>query len=123
EVDVEPQPGARLAAVGGDVVERRAAIDAGLALAEHVEVGAVEDEDDVGHGRFLRNGPSIEGMIVREKSRRRFFSGQPPVTLMWRETAGRLVRRSMTKSCPLGLRPIASSMARASSSLPSELRS
>ena len=48
---------------------------------------------------------------------------QPPVTLMWRETAGRLVRRSMMKSWPFGLRPIASSMACDSSSLPSEARS
>src|SRR5258708_5443967 len=28
----------------------------------------------------------------------------PPVTLMWRDTAGRLWRRSMMKSWPLGLR-------------------
>jgi hypothetical protein len=40
----------------------------------------------------------------------------PPVTLMWRATAGRLVRRSMTKSCPLGLRAIAASMAARSGS-------
>ena len=40
---------------------------------------------------------------------------QPPVTLMWRPTAGRLVRRSMMKSWPLGLRAIASSMASISS--------
>ena len=33
---------------------------------------------------------------------------QPPVTLMWRDSAGRLWRRSMTKSWPLGLREIAS---------------
>src|SRR6185437_5300803 len=32
----------------------------------------------------------------------------PPVTLMWRDTAGRLWRRSMMKSWPLGLRAIAS---------------
>ena len=36
---------------------------------------------------------------------------QPPVTLIWRETAGSRRRRSMTKSWPLGLRPMASSMA------------
>ena len=35
----------------------------------------------------------------------------PPVTLIWRATAGRLWRRSMMKSWPLGLRAIASSMA------------
>jgi hypothetical protein len=35
----------------------------------------------------------------------------PPVTLMWRASAGRRWRRSMMKSWPLGLREIASSMA------------
>ncbi len=32
---------------------------------------------------------------------------QPPVTLMCLATAGRCDRRSMTKSCPLGFKPIA----------------
>jgi len=36
---------------------------------------------------------------------------QPPVTLMWRATAGRFARRSMTKSWPFGFSSIASSMA------------
>ena len=36
---------------------------------------------------------------------------QPPVTLIWRDSAGRRWRRSITKSWPLGLRPIASSIA------------
>jgi hypothetical protein len=36
---------------------------------------------------------------------------QPPVTLMCRDSAGRLWRRSMMKSWPLGLRVMASSMA------------
>jgi hypothetical protein len=35
----------------------------------------------------------------------------PPVTLMWRDNAGRWWRRSITKSWPLGLRVIASSIA------------
>ena len=35
----------------------------------------------------------------------------PPVTLMWRLSAGRLWRRSMMKSWPLGLREMASTMA------------
>src|SRR5207237_2390306 len=44
----------------------------------------------------------------------------PPVTFMWRGTAGVWCRRSMMKSCPLGLRLIASAMdssRRASSAL------
>src|SRR3954467_3549494 len=48
---------------------------------------------------------------------------QPPVTLMWRGSAGPLWRRSIMKSCPLGLRVIASSIAASSRSLPSEARS
>ncbi len=48
---------------------------------------------------------------------------QPPVTLMWRGTAGPLWRRSMMKSWPLGLRAIASVMARSSTSSLSEARS
>ena len=36
---------------------------------------------------------------------------QPPVTLICRARAGRLWRRSITKSWPLGLRVIASSIA------------
>ena len=42
----------------------------------------------------------------------------PPVTLMWRATAGCFVRRSMTKSWPLGLREIASRWPPSSSSSP-----
>ena len=45
EVDLEPERLAGLPAVLLDVVERLAAIDPGLALAEHIEVGTVEDED------------------------------------------------------------------------------
>src|SRR5258706_580714 len=49
--------------------------------------------------------------------------GQPPVSDIWRETAGRLCLRSMTKSCPLGLRPIASSMAASIAASSDEARS
>src|SRR5689334_20384293 len=48
---------------------------------------------------------------------------QPPVTLMWRLTLGRLWRRSMMKSCPLGFCPMARSIAAPSSALSGELRS
>ena len=44
-------------------------------------------------------------------------AGQPPVTLIWRETAGAVRRRSITKSWPFGFRVIASRIA--SSSRPS----
>ena len=47
----------------------------------------------------------------------------PPVTLIWRATAGRLWRRSMMKSCPLGLRAIASRIAASSVSSLSDWRS
>ena len=49
-------------------------------------------------------------------------SAYPPVTLMWRLSAGRAWRRSMMKSCPLGLRAIASVIACSSSVLFSEAR-
>ena len=48
---------------------------------------------------------------------------QPPVTLMWRGTAGPVWRRSMMKSWPLGLRAIASVIAWSSTSSLSEARS
>ncbi len=48
---------------------------------------------------------------------------QPPVTLMWRATAGFFERRSMMKSWPLGLREIASSMARDNSASSLDARS
>lgn len=53
----------------------------------------------------------------------RHVMNQPPVTLICRDTDGRLVRRSITKSWPFGLRLIASSTASATNSLPSEARS
>src|SRR6185312_2401284 len=48
---------------------------------------------------------------------------QPPVTLIWRTTAGWVCRRSMMKSWPLGLRRIASWIAASSSSSLSLARS
>ena len=48
---------------------------------------------------------------------------QPPVTLMWRLTLGRLCRRSMMKSWPFGFSPIARSIAASSSSLSADARS
>src|SRR5215472_6851128 len=53
----------------------------------------------------------------------RDFVDYPPVTLIWRATAGRWCRRSMTKSWPLGLRAMAASMAANNGSLASEARS
>src|SRR2546423_1585269 len=54
-----------------------------------------------------------------EMNTRSQCGGQPPVSDICRATAGRLCRRSMMKSCPLGLRAIASSIA--ASSTPSSL--
>src|SRR3978361_1808882 len=48
---------------------------------------------------------------------------QPPVTLMWRLTLGRLCLRSMMKSWPLGFRPMARSIAVASRPSSAEARS
>src|SRR5262245_62668688 len=64
---------------------------------------------------------------VRRRCRRGFAFPRkqvdyPPVTLIWRATAGRWWRRSMMKSWPLGLRPIASSIAAMSRSLASDAR-
>src|SRR5690606_11171850 len=48
---------------------------------------------------------------------------QPPVTLIWRGTAGAARRRSMTKSWPLGLRWMASRIAASSVASLSDCRS
>src|SRR5690606_23664624 len=64
----------------------------------------------------------VYAKMQKGKSIRLLPERYPPVTLIWRETAGRRVRRSMTKSWPFGLRPIASSIAAESSSFPSEAR-
>ena len=84
----------------------------------------------------LRRDAGIDGCTVlrapaarpRSRPRRRrsasgWRSGHPPVTLIWRATAGRLWRRSMMKSWPLGLRSIASRIAASSASSPSDWRS
>src|SRR5215208_1398514 len=67
--------------------------------------------------------PSAVGKIVDASVLNRPEKRQPPVTLMWRASAGALWRRSIMKSCPLGLRVIASSIAASSRSLPSDARS
>src|SRR3954466_13724060 len=45
---------------------------------------------------------------------------QPPVTLMWRLTLGRLWRRPMMKAWPFGFRPMARSIAADNRSLSAE---
>ncbi len=45
EIDREPELGAGRLAIRFDRGERLAAIDAGLALAERVEIGTVQDEN------------------------------------------------------------------------------
>src|SRR5262252_4449495 len=52
--------------------------------------------------------PSCERLMVAWE---RNVADHPPVTDMCRATAGFFVRRSMMKSCPFGLREMASSMA------------
>ena len=61
--------------------------------------------------------------IERRAERSSGVAAQPPVMLMWRPTAGRLGRRSMMKSCPLGLRLIASTIACSNAVIASEARS
>ena len=103
---------------------------------EHEPVAA-ERHDDVGllAASTCRNGSrsSAKRLLRRlglrgdkRDPRRRPASeggGHPPVTLMWRDTAGRLWRRSMMKSCPFGLRAIASRIAASTASSLSDCRS
>ena len=69
-----------------------------------------------GHARtgHARTGHARAPKCASPQCRR---AGQPPVTLIWRETAGAVRRRSITKSWPFGFRVIASRIA--SSSRPS----
>ncbi len=56
--------------------------------------------------------PSIGSLLIRKGNiGGRGRQPQPPVTLIWRLTLGRLCRRSMMKSWPFGLRPMARSIA------------
>ena len=64
-----------------------------------------------------------QGQFVARKALIRHRKFQPPVTLMWRLTLGRLWRRSMMKSWPFGFRPMARSIAAESRSLSAEARS
>ena len=101
---------------------------------EH-EAVASERDDDIG---VLGHHTGIAGAQLRHRLLRYFGLGRddgdpgvgarrrgcahPPVTLIWRATAGRLWRRSMMKSWPFGLRPIASPIAATSASSPSDWR-
>ena len=74
EIDLQPEPRAGLLAVGLDVGQRLAAIDARLALAEHIEVGTVQDENRLqytetfaGAAAGRRAGPSIVGLSAARK--------------------------------------------------------
>src|SRR4029453_6461141 len=63
----------------------------------------------------LQAGDDQRRRRLRASGADRVRENQPPVTLMWRATAGALWRRSMRKSWPLGLRLIASWIAASSS--------
>src|SRR5439155_5136600 len=103
------------------------------------EAVAAERHDDVGILRLDRTvamAQLVERLLrrlalggdksypqgARGFSPRRQLGGHPPVTLIWRATAGRLWRRSMMKSCPFGLRLIASRIAASSGSSLSDCR-
>src|SRR3954453_2433346 len=65
---------------------------------------------DAAYGRRRQRADEIHREPARRAASLGGVTGEPPVTLMGGETAGRL-RRSMMKSWPLGLREIASSIA------------
>ena len=50
ELDRKPELSPHPPAVGFDLGERLAAVDLGLALAEQIEIGSVQDDDDRAHG-------------------------------------------------------------------------
>jgi deoxyribodipyrimidine photo-lyase len=78
-----------------NVSHRVATIDFRLALAQQVQIGAVEDENRLGHGRFFRKSwaflvPSVLGLVksMRAKLQPVFFWQPAPIcfgmtTLVW----------------------------------------
>src|SRR6187549_2495146 len=122
-VDVERSPDAELGAVVG--LERLSVIvvrrPAGAESPGIFDRGA-EARVAVGRPGFALRCQCVAGQ--RECGADEQTSGDhPPVTLMWRNTAGRLARRSMMKSWPFGLRRIAASIAALTRSLLSDARS
>src|SRR5580658_6661037 len=109
--------------------DARAAVDETVHGFEHEAVAAKRHDDLGGVGRraFVTRGELHEGglrrLVVRRDKGEARRGAHPPVTLMCRARAGRLWRRSMMKSWPLGLRPIASSMAAKSGALVLDARS
>ncbi len=112
-------------------IERHVAFAKAVQRLEHEAVAAQRHD----HRRFLGRGAAIApdelGLrllrlrrVAREKGeggrlRRSVWHGfglgaHPPVTLMCRPTEGRRLRRSITKSCPLGFLEIASWIAASS---------
>ena len=73
----------------------------------------------LGSGQLTRR--PIVGRLINP--RRSAVNFNPPVTLIWRLTLGRLCRRSMMKSWPFGFSPMARSIAAESRSLSAEARS
>src|SRR5690606_7534517 len=74
EVDGKAELDCLGGAIFPDLVQGLAAIDAGLTLAEHVQVGTVQDKDHIGHQKgFLRAGTSIKAISGGGKSASDFF--------------------------------------------------
>src|SRR3546814_14744802 len=72
EVDVEPLFAACCNAVGFDILERLAAVDARFPLAQHVEVRAVEDDDRLAHVLYCsikKSRQPIDCRTAEEKPR------------------------------------------------------
>ena len=104
-------------------VDRHMTVEIAVQRLEHEAVAAERDDNIgvLGRARLVAPGQLCEAKLRRlgvggdkgdRGAPRRGRAGSrlahPPVTLMWRDTAGRLWRRSMMKSWPLGLRAIAS---------------
>src|SRR5207245_623658 len=115
--------------------DRHALRDEAVQRLEHEAVAAERDDDAcllrrdraVALPQFVECLLSRFGLGCDKGNPRRAVAscrgGHPPVTLIWRAMAGRLWRRSMMKSCPLGLRSIAARIAASSASSPSDWRS
>ena len=123
-------------------VDRHAALAVAVQGLEHEAVAAQRD-DDVGLARAATLAVALGELGERRLGLRRLageegdaqvagavarrgrcgVGAHPPVTLMCRFTAGRLWRRSMMKSWPLGLRAIASWIAASSGASLAEARS
>ena len=83
ELDLKPELLADAAAVSLDVGERLAAVDLGLALAEQVEIGSVQDDDDRIHAAppESRHREERSNAAIQDAAGRATFPGLLRLTL------------------------------------------